>query len=635
MLNSEMQKYIKPLLAICIICKCVVVDAQTPTIFDQIPKPLPAPPANDTLVVSPQAEEIDIAGVVRTAESLSDPEAYKYLLNWVVPPANRGVFRMQFVIIPLEEQSKLPPATAEIERFKSPAMKLISIAKRLNKLNDLLVQVNAVDESNAQNIRAKAGMSALIYAHQREYRLAKSEITKLSLLAAEPLPNSYTLGDRAPEFYAVLFGGMFPELYYDAWVLGTSLRSHERDLETHATDGNWERLLNGALSTIMRRNAPNATSAVLKQWTAVPNITGQQAATGLRPSQWRMEDGTLKHDGGETWSSLYFQSPLRGKFEIVATRSTFDYGEMLISVGMHSAEPQFDLASHRVHRALLGSISAGEPIEMPFWQKMARFRIVVDENRVTTYTNDVLIHDEEFSAPIDPWLVLQAEWPWFSTTVKSLEIRGTPFVPEEIDLVDTADAGGWRVNFYEYSNYPNPIGRYHTITSNEIRGSIRRSAGQRKIESFLKYSRPMLEDGEFEYEFYFEPGKSEVHPVMGKYAVMLTDDATKLHPLSNGPTDRSGATPDTIFELEDAKAPTLKHNDWNHVILQLRSDQLTILVNGEAVATHHVVEPPNERFFGFFRYVNLHEIRVRSAKYRGEWPKVLPPIDQQELAIKR
>ena len=52
-----------------------------------------------------------------------------------------------------------------------------------------------------------------------------------------------------------------------------------------------------------------------------------------------------------------------------------------------------------------------------------------------------------------------------------------------------------------------------------------------KQESLLKYHRPLLEDGEIAYEFYFEPGKVMVHPVVDRLAFLLD---------SNGVRDPSG-----------------------------------------------------------------------------------------------
>lgn len=584
--------------------------------------------------IRPEKSREPAAVAVQTAKGMADDKAYEYLRDWVIPEANKPDFQMQFEIMPLDDQQNLTPETAEVDRFLSPAIQLIAIAKKLNKLDELLERVNAVDASSSQDTRAKASLLTLIYAEQNKMDLAKAEIEKLSVLAERPLPSEMSVESRAPEFYVVLYAGRKLPLYVDAYLLGTTLRAHERNMATHASDWNWVRLLNGALSAVNRKHMGETVVKPLKQWTSVPNVTAIQSAQGMRPSVWRMEKGTLRHDGGEAWSSLYFQSPLRGKFEIVANRSTYNYGEMLVSIGMHSAEPLFDLKARRVHRALLGTIIVGDPVEMPVWDYMAEFRIVVDDNKVTTYTNGVFIHEQQFDAPIDPWLVLQAEWPESPKVVKSIDIIGTPEIPTEIDLVHMADAGGWRVNFYEYSSYANPVGRYYAFTPDEIHGRLQVGSGSRKRESFLKYSRPMLEDGEFEYEFFYEKDSFEAHPVIGKTAFMLSDEAVQVHPLTNGFSDQSGNTPDTLQELAGAKKPTLKPGTWNHVLVKLKGDSVTLSVNGEEVATRAVAEPANERFFGFFRYVSHYQMRIRNAKYRGDWPKELPPLEMQELADK-
>ena len=77
----------------------------------------------------------------------------------------------------------------------------------------------------------------------------------------------------------------------------------------------------------------------------------------------------------------------------------------------------------------------------------------------------------------------------------------------------------------------------------------------------------------------------------------------------------------------------MKPNDWNKIKLTLKGDQLTVAVNGTDVATHTVTARHNERFFGLFRFSNKTPCRVRNLVYRGDWPKLLPAIADQELAL--
>ena len=45
-----------------------------------------------------------------------------------------------------------------------------------------------------------------------------------------------------------------------------------------------------------------------------------------------------------------------------------------------------------------------------------------------------------------------------------------------------------------------------------------------------------------------------------------------------------------------------------------------------------MTEPRVERFFGLFRWSNKTKTRVRNITWRGEWPKLLPPVEEQQLA---
>jgi predicted Zn-dependent protease len=576
--------------------------------------------------------------VVKQARSIGDEKAYPMLLDWVVPDENQARFKMYFQLLSLAEQDKLAQGTIELERVLSPAVELVAVAKRQGKLDELYQRVSAVETYSARDVRAKIGLATLIDIEQNKFDDAKSKLKKLLEIAQTPLPKEYGDGDRAAEWYVILFAGRKPELWDDAWALANKLRETERAEESKANEGNWRPLLHGAMGALTRwkKERSGQTEPVLKQWTSVPSTTARQSAEGLRPSVWRMDSGVLKHDAGETWSHLFFQSPLRGKYEITARRSTFDYAEMLIATGTYSAEPAYDLKSRRLNRTLFFSQPAGEEIKIPNWDKMADFRMVVDGNKVTTYTNGVEVYQQQFNGPIDPWLVLQQDNPWYFGTIENLEIRGTPEIPAEIDLTSLANGGGWLANTYtEGANYSNPVGSGYQFTDQQIVGTLHNDTSSEYVESLLKYYRPMLEDGEIEFEFFYEAGMFEVHPVIGDNALLLGAGEVALHPMSDGPFDREGRKSTASQPIADAKSPGLKEKDWNQVLLKLVGDQVQLSVNGQLVATLTINDPANQRFFGLFRYRDKHEMKVRSVKYRGQWPMQLPATESQELALRR
>ena len=204
-----------------------------------------------------------------------------------------------------------------------------------------------------------------------------------------------------------------------------------------------------------------------------------------------------------------------------------------------------------------------------------------------------------------------------------------------IDLIDMSGWALWRSDVYGESHATDSAaeGISWKKSGEEIVGQLRTDVSATPLESLLMYQRPMLEDGEIEFEAFWEPGVHEVHPSVGRSAILIQPDGAKLHVLTEAQYETRDLSPDNVSPIPDAAEKIdLKPNDWNQIRLVLHGDQLTVFVNGVQVATHQVNEPPTERFFGLFRYADRNQCRVRSLIYRGNWPRTLPPITEQILA---
>ncbi len=77
----------------------------------------------------------------------------------------------------------------------------------------------------------------------------------------------------------------------------------------------------------------------------------------------------------------------------------------------------------------------------------------------------------------------------------------------------------------------------------EFSAKVNESLSGIKQESVLRYHRPMLEDGQIEYEFYFDPGKVMVHPVFDRLAFLIDPEGVKLHRLTDGAFRAIGPNP--------------------------------------------------------------------------------------------
>ena len=62
-------------------------------------------------------------------------------------------------------------------------------------------------------------------------------------------------------------------------------------------------------------------------------------------------------------------------------------------------------------------------------------------------------------------------------------------------------------------------------------------------------------------------------------------------------------------------------------------DQSAFKLNGELVYERNL-EPTNRRSIGLFHFGDATEARVRNVVMRGDWPKMIPAVPDQELAGK-
>ena len=116
---------------------------------------------------------------------------------------------------------------------------------------------------------------------------------------------------------------------------------------------------------------------------------------------------------------------------------------------------------------------------------------------------------------------------------------------------------------------------------------------------------------------------------------MLDDDGVKLHVLTDQDSERVGlrhdnAIDDTEHRRLNGKIP-LKPKEWNRLQLKLVGDQVQLILNGVDIYQSPVASW-NQRQFGLFHYANQTDVRVRNIILRGDWPKTLPELNEQELS---
>ena len=151
------------------------------------------------------------------------------------------------------------------------------------------------------------------------------------------------------------------------------------------------------------------------------------------------------------------------------------------------------------------------------------------------------------------------------------------------------------------------------------------------FESYIRYKRPMIEDGVVEYEFQYN-GISDIHPAIGSYAFLMRPEGIQLHRITPLADDVPALLTNNAAPLEPPSKPLeLKKNDFNHVRLELKGDDVSISINNNLVATVRITDPANKRHIGLLTIDSSTGV-VRNMKYRGQWPKALPNVSDQLLA---
>ncbi len=255
-------------------------------------------------------------------------------------------------------------------------------------------------------------------------------------------------------------------------------------------------------------------------------------------------------------------------------------------------------------------------------------RLVVEGSRLSVYLDGRKPHAEQLPAEADPWLTLHVRG--INTGgMRNLKISGRPVVPQALSLSAGGEMVGWQAHYYgEVVGGAKPAWEKR---GDEIVGPLAKESAGSHQESLLQYHRPLLEDGSVEYEFYYEPGATLVHPALDRLAFLLAPEGVKVHWLTDGAYERTGLAPDnSAAEPENRRGPEklpLRARDWNRLKLTLAGDRVTLRLNDVAVY-QRAVEPTNQRILALFHYADATEVRVRNVRYAGDWPRELPAADR-------
>jgi len=590
---------------------------------------------------------------------LAPEERFELLKRYVLPESDRARIRIDFEFA--------PPASSHGDDHRSPvvspAFLLVETARALDRLADLRRQVadRVVPDSQRLN---RTVLDVLIALEDRDFDSAKNGLTEIFEAASRA---TVIPAERATEAIAISAAMHYAETAESARDLAFLIYEQARNKRGPRSE-RWHRY-SYAMKHLLQWRAekdktttdtanvlPSLATALsfgsekeqwpLANWHPVSRMTAETTGDGYPTAAWSFKDGQVGHVTCHDHDYLYYRIPLAGNFDIEAELTTFGYRDIHLAIGGVYAGPGYDLKGclHGNFRHDSRTIPITPALtEVQDWMCV---RIRVRDGIRTTFINGREVF--RYAHTGDPWLAIHSPW-YTNGSVRNLRISGDITVPEEINLLTHPDLTGWLTYYNEVAG--GTYGDWQLRGDLSSRRPLKEDAsdtvgiiqpveliGRRSqapvdsfTESLLCYHRPVLENGIISYEFYYEPGVSNVSPAVGRLAYLIDEDGLREHRITDGLYERQGLSPlpDNDRLLSDSLPLITSH--WNRVTLQFIGSAVLLQLNGQMV--HQTgLHNSDERRFGLFHYSDHTEARIRHLRWRGDWPLNVPAIKQQELA---
>lgn len=624
--------------------------------------------------------------VYQRGSQLPAEERYAYLHDWVMPNRTHDLLRMAGGFTPTHpappvadahpldvawmqsRQSVSKRMVSTGGNFVCPAILLVLSAIETNRLPELKAELDQLaGVSSLEMARAQHAMLAIIAILEDQPHEANLHILESArLITDESVPQAARWAELALASISI----EYPSTRLAMWELLKRIREVQLQQKQPGSVEfeRFARYLSDQLEYRLGGGTPEkwGTPLASRQWQAISQTSARSRGTGAPVCSWDVSTGQLALRGRHDVEVAYFQSPLRGDFELQTRVSHFNSSELCPMVAGMSHQLDWEQRSFRnFHvRTKLVTVPLTSPVKNPTRAEQD-FRIAVKGKKYSVALSGQTVYETELDEGVDPWVGFIARGAGNGRFARNVTITGKPTIPAELDLLAASDLKGWLPDYYSDQEGESRFAWTRTEDRELVcdQAPIQKSRGGRlMVENILRYHRPLFEDGVIEYEFYYDPqversvadparqlfvggkmaalqdktiGKTWVAPALDRLVCLLEPTGVKLHWLTDGKHDRTGLLPDNTFDPAPGEAPAgplpLKERDWNSVRLAVQGDRLTIQLNGKPVL-NRPLEPSNLRQFGFFHYVNESAVQVRKVRYRGEWPKQLPPVKDQELA---
>ena len=325
--------------------------------------------------------------ISRRSALLEPTERYRVLSDFVLSTESGGSLKMPAVFTPTNSApSGVIPGSVAHRRvetggqIESPLLDLVDVARQLDRLNELRSRFEAApNERPADQIARLAGLTLVSLAAD-EPKLASRQLAWIyEIVSASRQLREESEG---PLLLAIRAGAGHVETRATASDLAYNLHETHLDLVVPSDWNQFHRhiaVLTHQIADAFREEADVSIeqSAILEdrqgaaftQWQSGSLYTGRSRGTGCPPNVWSRDAAGIRKTSGHNIDLLYFQSPLRGDFEVECDASVFSWRSSHPTYGGHWAGVEYQRTQRRI-----GTLAELESDLFPLDVKLTKFR---------------------------------------------------------------------------------------------------------------------------------------------------------------------------------------------------------------------------------------------------------------------
>ncbi len=599
-----------------------------------------------------------VATLSRKLSAMPAEEKYQVLMDWVFPKHQLKLVRELAFNTPLETppnlffEKKIKGGEINLpsrgfndpsKLFFSSSLLLVKTAKELNRIPDLKKKINALSKNNSmENLEIIERMKLLTLITEGKNKEARNEIELLISKIKAGIPkvkigNQNYKSDKSAEFAVVLACLKSPELRDSCQSLLDVLEynAFRFSLREMMVQTRYVQFLLSSLE--QKRKISKSTDIAL--WSPGSHKIAALNFGGTSHPVWISQNEHLSHIAGPQIDHLFFNYPLTGDFEFSVDSLNDRWSEGHVSYNgltyqMEGGQKRGEVWGVGRHGSSI------LPVKKLGHNQFNKHTLHVSNKSVKFLMNDELFHEDKSPGSNTPWLAVYCENACKSY-FRNIKLTGNPVIPSEVKMSQGDRLDGWigsfhgekikeRVSAFSNQSQPNSHSQKKLpdvwdCEEGIIRGKkTEKNSHYHSLQSWLYYNRPLIVKDKVRYEFFYDPGKIQTHPTIGRYALILAEDGVKLHWVTDKQDyDWSGLFSDNAVSVKEfqkgkEKLP-LKSGEWNQVELEVLENHVQLKLNNTLIY-ELPIQFLNQNIFGLFHYKDLTESKVRNVVLTGDWP---------------